>query len=67
MSAAESMRFTCGSSSYTEVYSIVDYEMFFEYLLKVAQGYLSIYPQNRLIVVENITQIQKKFGIGIKK
>ncbi|MDD1505703.1 ribonuclease toxin immunity protein CdiI [Lysinibacillus sp. CNPSo 3705] len=51
----------------TEVYSIVDYEMFFEYLLKVAQEYLSIYPQNKLIVVENLTQIQKRFGIEIKK
>lgn len=51
----------------TEVYSIVDYEMFFEYLLKVAQEYLSIYPQNKLIVEENLTQIQKRLGIEIKK
>ncbi|MBG9694386.1 ribonuclease toxin immunity protein CdiI [Lysinibacillus sp. RSDA_15] len=51
----------------TEVYSIVDYGLFFEYLLKVAQEYLSIFPQNKLIVDENITQIQNKFGIEIKK
>ncbi|MCK6207121.1 hypothetical protein KZX50_16905 [Bacillus infantis] len=51
----------------TEVYSIVDYKMFFEYLLKVAREYLSIYPQNKLIVVENLTQIQKRFGIEIMK
>ncbi|WP_431812023.1 ribonuclease toxin immunity protein CdiI [Lysinibacillus sp. FW12] len=51
----------------TEVYSIVVYETFFEYLLKVAREYLSIYPQNKLIVEESLTQIQKRFDIEIKK
>ncbi|MEA0563773.1 ribonuclease toxin immunity protein CdiI [Lysinibacillus irui] len=51
----------------TEVYSIVVYETFFEYLLKVAREYLSIYPQNKLIVEESLIQIQKRFDIEIKK
>lgn len=51
----------------TEVYSIVVYKTFFEYLLKVAKEYLSIYPQNKLIVEESLTQIQKRFDIEIKK
>ncbi len=47
----------------TEVYSIVENELFFEYLLKVANEYLSNYPQNKIIVEENLTQIQKKLNI----
>ncbi|KGR85317.1 ribonuclease toxin immunity protein CdiI [Lysinibacillus odysseyi] len=51
----------------TEVHSIVDYKVFFEYLLKIAQEYLSIFPEDKLIVEGDLAQIKKRLGIEIRK
>lgn len=51
----------------TEVYSIVEYEMFFEYLLKVAQEYLSKYPQNNVVVERSLAQIKERLEIETKR
>jgi len=46
-----------------EVYAIVDYEMFFDYLVKVAQDYLSKHPQNIVIVESCLAQIKEKLKL----
>jgi hypothetical protein len=46
-----------------EVYAIVDYEMFFEYLVKVAQEYLSRHSQNVAKVESCLAQIKEKLNL----
>lgn len=46
-----------------EVYAIVDYKLFFEYLVHVAQDYLLRYPQNTRLVESCLEQIKVRLEI----
>lgn len=46
-----------------EVYAIVDNQMFFEYLVQVAQDYLLRFPQNIVIVESCLAQIKERLKI----
>ncbi len=46
-----------------EVYAIVDNQMFFEHLVKVARDYLSRHPQNTAKVESCLVQIKKQLHL----
>ncbi|WP_341281328.1 ribonuclease toxin immunity protein CdiI [Paenibacillus sp. FSL H8-0537] len=46
-----------------EVYAIVDNELFFDYLVKVARNYLSGHPQKIELVESCLAQIKEKLNL----